>query len=67
MIQVKVLRWPEKNTMICKIGVLSHHLQSLLGVIELIILCAFACILGIFYRSNQRDYNVQKDLTYLPL
>jgi hypothetical protein len=29
-----------------RIGVVSHHLRSLLGAIELTVLCAFVCILG---------------------
>ena len=29
--------------MIGRIGVVSHHLRSLMGVIELTVLCAFVC------------------------
>jgi hypothetical protein len=31
-----------------RIGVVSHHLRSLLGAIELTVLCAFVCIVGYF-------------------
>jgi hypothetical protein len=31
-----------------RIGVVSHHLQSLLGVIKLIFLCAIVCKIGYF-------------------
>jgi hypothetical protein len=34
--------------MISRIGVVSHHLQSLLGAIELAILCAFVRRVGYF-------------------
>ena len=39
-------RW---EAMIGHIGVVSHHLWSLLGVIELTILCAFVCNMGCFH------------------
>ena len=38
----------KKDAMIGQIGVVSHHLRSLLGVIELIISCAFICRVGYF-------------------
>ena len=31
-----------------RIGYISHHLGSLLGAIELIVLCAFICKVGYF-------------------
>ena len=34
--------------MIGRIGVVSHHLQSLLGAIELTVSSAFICIVGYF-------------------
>ena len=37
------------NVMIDWIGVVSHHLQSYFGVIELIVLCAFVCGVGYFH------------------
>ena len=36
------------DTMIGRIVHVSHHLGSLLGVIELIVLCASACNIGYF-------------------
>ena len=41
-------RWPEKDAAIGQIRIVSDHLQSCLGVIELIILCAFQCKVGYF-------------------
>ena len=38
-------RW---DALIGWIGVVSHHLQSLLGVIELIVWCVFICRVGYF-------------------
>ena len=36
--------WPKKDAMIGHIGVVSHHLRSLLGVIiKLTLLCVFVC------------------------
>ena len=35
-------RW---DAMIGPIGIVSHYLRSLLGVIELRVLCAFVCII----------------------
>ena len=40
--------WPEKDAMIGKIGYISHHLGSLSGAIELIVLCAFVIKVGYF-------------------
>ena len=36
------------NAMIIHIGVVAHCLQSLLGAIEVIILCTFVCKVGYF-------------------
>ena len=36
------------DAMIGWIGHISHHLRSLLGVLELIVLCASACNIGYF-------------------
>ena len=41
-----------------RLGLASHHLESLLGVIELIILCAFACIVYYF------DVEMKETLLY---
>ena len=41
-----------------RIGVVSHHLQSLLDVIELIVLCAIECIVGYF------DAQIRETLSY---
>jgi hypothetical protein len=48
-------RW---DAVIGQIGVVSHHLQSLLGAIELIVWCAFVCIVGYF------DAQITKILVY---
>ena len=53
---VKVMA--EKDVVIGQLGVLSHHLQSLLGAIELIILCAFVCRVGYF------DAQIKETLLY---
>ena len=44
--------------MIAWIGIISCHLQSLLGAIELIVLCAFMCKVGYF------DAQIKKTLLY---
>ena len=44
--------------MISWMGVVSHQLQSLLGAIELILLCAFICRVGYF------DAQTKKTLLY---
>ena len=44
--------------MIGQIGVVSHHLRSLLGAIELTILCAFVCRVGYF------DAQIRETLLY---
>ena len=36
------------DVLIGQICLVSHHLESLLGAIELTILCAFICIVGYF-------------------
>ena len=40
--------------MIGRIGVVSHHLRSLLGVNKSIILCAFICRVG-YFDAQVRD------------
>ena len=44
--------------MVGQIGVVSHHLQSLLGVIELTVLCIFVCRAGYF------DAMIKETLVY---
>ena len=44
--------------MVGRISVVSHHSQSLLGVIELTILCAFVCRVGYF------DAQIRETLQY---
>ena len=44
--------------MISRIGLVSQHLQSLLSVIELPILCAFICNVGYF------DAQIKEILVY---
>ena len=48
----------KQNGMIGWIGHVSHHLRSLLGVIELTILCAFVCKVGCF------DAQIRETLLY---
>jgi hypothetical protein len=49
---------PEKVAAIGHICIVSYHLQSLLGVIELTILCAFVCKVGYF------DAQIRETLLY---
>ena len=52
--------------MISQIGVVSHHLQSLLGAIELAILCTFICRVGYFDACIKGGFTIQIELlTYL--
>ena len=48
-------RW---DAMIGQIGIVSHHLQSLLGAILLTILCVTICKVGIF------DAHIRETLMY---
>ena len=51
-------RWPETDAMIGKIDYVSHHLESLSGVIELTVLCAFVFKVGYF------DAQIRETLLY---
>ena len=54
--------------MICWIDVVSHHLQPLMGAIELNIMCAFVCKVGYFDAQLREKLCIQVGgLTYLPL
>ena len=44
--------------MIGQIGLVSHHLQSLLGAVELTVLCAFVC------RVRYLDAQIRSTLLY---
>ena len=44
--------------MIGQIGVIPHNLRSLLGAIELIVLCVFVCRVGYF------DAQIRETLVY---
>ena len=48
-------RW---DAMIGQIGVVSHHLRSLLGAIELTILCVVVC------REGYSDHQIRETLVY---
>ena len=48
-------RW---DAMIGQIGVIPHNLRSLLGAIELIVLCVFVCRVGYF------DAQIRETLVY---
>jgi hypothetical protein len=48
--------WPEKDVVIGRIHVVSHHLRSLLGAIELIVSFAFLCRVGYFDAQIKETY-----------
>ena len=50
--------WPKWGAVIGLIGVVSHHLRSFFGAIELAVLCAFLCKVGYF------DAQIRKTLLY---
>jgi hypothetical protein len=45
---------PKKEAVIDWIGLVSHRLGSVLGAIELPVLCAFVCIVGYFDAQIRR-------------
>ena len=51
--------------MIGRIGTVSHNLPSVMGAIELIIVCAFVCKVG-YFDAQIRETN-RGGLTYVPL